>query len=193
MNAERAVPLLFVQGAGDLHDAQGSIHLVRYLERELRDVCEVRAPEMPGDDATDYVRWRDRILEELASMEGELVLVGHSFGGSVLLRMLAEGAIEAPLRGLFVMAVPWWGPEGWDYAGFAVPGDVAARLSDVPVFLYHSVDDPEVLSEHQRRYEALLPGATSRRVAGAEHSFVGGLPELVADIKATLATSASSG
>jgi pimeloyl-ACP methyl ester carboxylesterase len=82
-----------------------------------------------------------------------------------------------------VASVPWWGPEGWDFAEYAPAEDFAARLPEIPVFPYHSVEDPHVPVDHLKLYEAQLPEATVRRIPGGEHSFLKGLPELVSDIE----------
>jgi uncharacterized protein len=50
------------------------------------------------------------------------------------------------------------------------------------IFLYHSLDDPEVPFAHLGYYEEHLPKAMARPIAGSEHSFVEGLPTLVDDI-----------
>ena len=118
-----------------------------------------------------------------SSRPSTLILVGHSFGGSVLLRYLAEGSYRKPVRGLFLVSVPNWGPDGWAYEEFAVPDDVGSRLSASKIFLYHSRDDPEVPFTHLAYYQDRLPTATARPIDGSEHSFVQGLPTLVDDIK----------
>jgi predicted alpha/beta hydrolase family esterase len=179
------ISLLFVQGAGDLHEPDGSIHLARFLERELRDAYRVLAPEMP--DARDnprYQPWRAAIEQELDAIEGPVVIVGHSLGGSTVLKMLTESPARPAVRALFLASMPWWGPEGWDYAEYAVGDANLAGVQDIPIFLYHAVDDPHVPVEHLDRYASLLPHATARRIPGAEHSFVHGLPEMVRDIRA---------
>jgi hypothetical protein len=176
-------PLLFVQGAGDMHAPDGSIVLVRYLERELGEGYRVSAPEMPDAENPQYQPWRDAIMRELSTLGGAVLLVGHSFGGSVLLKLLAEGTPAAPIAGLFLVTVPWWGPEGWAWAEYAVADDLGERLPPIPIFLYHSEHDPEVPFEHLRLYADRLPGATIRPIKGREHSFLRGLPELVADIR----------
>jgi predicted alpha/beta hydrolase family esterase len=175
--------VLFVQGAGDMHDPQGSIALVRYLGRELGDGYRVVAPEMPDAVNPRYEPWREAIERELAALDDPVLVVGHSLGGSVLLKLLAEGRVDRPMGGLFLASVPWWGPDGWDYDEFAVPDDVGSRLPAVPIFLYHSEDDPEVPFEHVRLHADRLPGATVRPIRGSQHSFLDGLPELVADIR----------
>jgi pimeloyl-ACP methyl ester carboxylesterase len=39
-----------------------------------------------------------------------VIFVGHSFGGSVLLKYLAEGSYRKPVRGLVLVSVPNWAP-----------------------------------------------------------------------------------
>ena len=175
---------LFIQGAGDMHQPDGSIHLARFLERSLENEYRVLAPEMPdADEDPRYEPWRGAIENELAAIEGPVVVVGHSLGGSVALKMLSESPAPPAIRGLFLLSLPWWGPEGWDYAEYAPAEGFGARLPDIPVFVYHSIDDPHVPIDHLQRYAAELPQATVRRIPGAEHSFVQGLPELVTDIR----------
>ena len=174
--------VLFVQGAGDMHHPQGSIHLARWLERELGDDFRVLAPEMPDADNPAYERWRAAIEEHLGTIDGPVLIVGHSFGASTVLKMLSESPAPLRLLGLFLASTPWWEPEGWS-AEYAVTEGFADRLPDAPIFLYHSVDDPEVPLSHLDNYLAHLPTATARVIPGSEHSFVHGLPELVADIR----------
>jgi hypothetical protein len=40
-------PFLFIQGAGSMHDPEGSCRLAGYLARELSTGYRVIAPEMP--------------------------------------------------------------------------------------------------------------------------------------------------
>ena len=176
-------PVLFIQGAGNMHEPEGSGRLAAYLAHELSPDFRVIAPEMPNADRPDYQSWRDRIELELAAIDEDVILVGHSFGGSVLLKYLAEGSYQKPVRGLFLVSVPDWGPDGWAYAEFAVPDDVGSRLPATRIFLYHSRDDPEVPFAHLGYYQQHLPAATARPIAGSEHSFLDGLPMLVDDIK----------
>ena len=182
--------VLFIPGAGDPHHPQGSAHLAEYLTRELGDRFTVVAPEMPNFYDPDYQSWRDAIADLLPDLGDQPTLVGHSFGGSVLLKYLAEGTYQEPIAGLFLVSTPFWGP---DFADFALPDDFARAVSDLPIVLYHSRDDPEIPLSHLRRYQEHLPDATSRVIEGSEHSFVNGLPELVRDIQALSSTSSNTG
>jgi predicted alpha/beta hydrolase family esterase len=176
-------PVLFIQGAGSMHGPEGSGRLAAYLARELRTGYCVIAPEMHEADNPHYQPWRDRIDQELETLDKEVILVGHSFGGSVLLKYLAEGSYRNPVRGLFLVSIPNWGPDGWAYDEYAAPSDVGSRLPPSKIFLYHSRDDPEVPFMHLAYYQQNLPTATVRPIDGSEHSFVDGLPTLVDDIK----------
>jgi predicted alpha/beta hydrolase family esterase len=174
--------VLFLPGAGDPHHPQGSAHLAEYLARELGEAYDVRAPTMPNFDDPDYRSWRDAIEAHLAELGPNPIVVGHSFGASVLLKYLAEGTHREPIAGLFLVATPFWGA---DFPDFALPAAFAAAVSDIPIFLYHSRDDPEIPLSHLRRFQEQLPNATSRVIDGAEHSFTDGLAQLVHDIRAT--------
>ena len=110
--------VLFIPGAGDPHHPQGSAHLAEYLTRELGDAYDLRAPTMPSFDDPDYRSWRDAIEAHLAELGPNPILVGHSFGGSVLLKYLAEGTYQEPIAGLFLVSTPFWGS---DFADFALP------------------------------------------------------------------------
>jgi uncharacterized protein len=176
-------PVLFIQGAGSMHDREGSGRLAAYLARELSTGYRVIAPEMPEADNPHYQSWRDRTEQELEAIDEEVILVGHSFGGSVLLKYLAEGSYRKPVRGLFLVSVPNWGPDGWAYDEYAAPNDVGSRLPPLRIFLYHSRDDRVVPFAHLSYYQENLPMATVRPIDGSEHSFVEGLPTLVDDIK----------
>jgi uncharacterized protein len=176
-------PILFVQGAGDMQQPDGSGRLAAYLASELGDSYRVIAPEMPEADTNPHYRpWRDRIDQELDAIDEDVIIVGHSFGGSVVLKCLAEGSHER-IRALFLISLPNWGPDGWAYEEFAVPNDVGSRLPTSSIFLYHSRHDPEVPFAHLGYYEERLPTATVRAIDGSEHSFLEGLPVLVEDIK----------
>ncbi len=174
--------VLFVQGAGDMHHPAGSIHLARYLEHELGEEVRVVVPEMPYAENPGYERWRAAIEEHLGTIAGPVLIVAHSFGASTVLKMLSESPAPGQVRGLFLASTPWWEPEGWS-AEYAVTEGFADRLPAIPIFLYHSIDDPEVPVGHLDAYREHLPRATARRIPGREHAFVQGLPDLVEDIR----------
>jgi predicted alpha/beta hydrolase family esterase len=136
---------------------------------------------MPRPAAPKYWAWARRIDELMAGLR-EPLLIGHSFGASVLLKYLSETVRRPAIAALFLVATPFWGP---DFAEFALPPDFGVRLRDVsPLYLYHSRDDPEVPFEHLKRYSRVLPQAIVRALDGRGHEFnQPQFPELTADIR----------
>src|SRR5262245_20246814 len=125
--------VLFLPGAGDPNHPQGSAHLARYLAHEHGDDYAVHAPTMPNFDDPDYQSWRDAIAAQLADLGPNPIVVGHSFGASVLLKFLAESSHQEPIVGLFLVSTPFWGSS---FPDFALPEDFATAVSDIPTFLY---------------------------------------------------------
>jgi len=176
-------PILFIQGAGNKHKPFGSGKLIAYLQEQLGSDYHVLAPDMPDPDHPRYLAWRDQIEQELGKLDADVLLIGHSLGGSMLLKYLAEGPYQKPIAGMFLVAVPYWGKQDWELE-YAVPDDFAAHLPPIRhLFLYHSRSDEEVPFASLLRYQEQLPQATVRVLDGKHHSFTEGLPLLAQDIK----------
>jgi predicted alpha/beta hydrolase family esterase len=177
--------VLFIQGGGEGAYEEDE-KLVAYLRNALEAVYEVRYPQMPNEREPDYELWKVQIKKELAALEGKVILVGHSLGGSVLLKYLAEEKIEKAIAGIFLMATPYWGGDGWQYEGYeriALPEAFASKLpSGAPIFLYHSRDDEIVPFAHLALYAEKLPQATIREFDGRGHQFNNDLYEVASDI-----------
>jgi predicted alpha/beta hydrolase family esterase len=176
-------PVLFIHGAGD-----GAYEEDELLATSLRDALgpgyAVRYPRMPTEDSATYEDWIAPIEAELARLDQPVILVGHSVGGSVLLKYLSETRVAPPPAGLFVIATPFWGAdEFWRWDEARLPSDAAARLAYLPrLILYHSRDDVVVPFDHMALYTGLLPDATSREVDGRGHQFGNDLVEVAQDI-----------
>ena len=136
---------------------------------------------MPRPNNPQYWPWARRIADLVAGAR-KPILVGHSFGASVLLKYLSEAVRRPALAGLFLVATPFWGP---DFPEFALAPDFGVRLRDVsPLYLFHSRDDPEIPFEHLERYSRVLPHAIVRALDGRGHEFnQPEFPELAADIR----------
>ncbi|GLV55441.1 alpha/beta hydrolase [Dictyobacter sp. S3.2.2.5] len=175
--------ILFIHGAGHKDQSLGSGKLISYLQKQLGSDYEVLAPDMPDPEHPTYQTWGGQIEQELGKLDTDALLVGHSLGGSMLLKYLAQGTYQRPIAGLFLVAVPYWEKQGWQLE-YAVPDDFASRLPPIRhIFLYHSRSDENVPFSSLRRYQEKLPQATIRVLDGKEHSFTEGLPLLAQDIK----------
>ena len=173
--------VLVVHGAGEPRRRRGKVYWEPLLGESLGPGFRVMAPRMPRPERPQYWTWARRI-DELIRNARQPILVGHSFGASVLLKYLAETVRRPTLAGLCLVATPFWGP---DFPEFALPPDVGTRLRDLsPIYLYHSRDDAEVAFEHLERYRRVLPHATTRVLDGRGHEFnQAQFPELAADIR----------
>jgi len=186
--------ILFIQGGGDgaYKIDQG---LVRYLQDALGVTYELRYPKMPRESDPDYELWKARIQKELASIEDAVILIGHSLGGSFLLKYISEEKIITTIAGIFLIAAPYWGGDGWRYEGYErveLPEDFVAKLPPgTPIFFYHGNRDEIAPFAHLALYAAKLPQAVIRAVHGGDHQLNGDLSNVAADIK-SLQTSTSS-
>lgn len=174
--------ILFIQGAG-----QGAYEedekLVASLQDEVDTEYEVRYPRMPNDDGSGYEAWKTQISKELSAMNGEVILVGHSFGASLLLKYLAEEKIRQPIAGVFLIATPYWGTKDWQKE-YALEENFAVRLpKELPIVFYHSRDDDTVPFAHLALYQEKLPRANFHEFDGRGHQFSNDLSEVARDIK----------
>jgi len=176
--------VLFIQGAGEGTHANWDIHLVESLRRQLGPSYSVRYPEMPDEANPTVAAWRPVIERELAALRPGSVVIGHSVGGTVLIHVLAEVAPASVLGAIVSIAAPFIGEGGWTSEELAPRTDLAERLPDVPIFLYHGVDDAEVPVSHVDRYAAALPSAHVRRLAGRDHQLNNDLSEVARDLRA---------
>jgi predicted alpha/beta hydrolase family esterase len=174
--------VLFIHGGGGEAYREDEA-LVLSLREALGSDYEVRYPQMPNGAAPDYEAWSARISRELSDME-EVCLVGHSLGGSVLLKHLSEEQVENPIAGVFLVSVPYWGTTDWQVDEFELRHDFPATLSqDTPLFLYHSRDDQVVPFGHLAFYATRLPRAAIREFDDRGHQLGDDLSEVAEDIK----------
>ncbi|MEI2640772.1 MAG: alpha/beta fold hydrolase [Tetrasphaera sp.] len=153
--------LLFVHGAGGYAE-DGS--LAAGIAAQLG--ADLVMPRMPNEDMS-LTAWSESVRSALATLDTADVLVGHSFGASVLLHVLS-GMATAPRRAV-LLAMPDWGPDGWDVTEYAVTGpEPNATLT-----LHHCRDDDVVPFDHLARNAARLPSATVRQYPRGGHQFAG--------------------
>jgi predicted alpha/beta hydrolase family esterase len=175
--------VLFIHGGGE-----GAYEEDKKMAANLQDVLgaayDVRCPKMPDEDRPEYEAWKDQISRELAALDGEVILVGHSLGASILLKYLSEAKVEKPVAGIFLVAPPYWGAEDWQVSEYELHENFASKLpKELPVFLYHSRDDEWVPFAHLALYTEKLPRATIHEFDGRGHQFNNDLSEVARDIQ----------
>jgi predicted alpha/beta hydrolase family esterase len=181
--------VLFIHGAGEQSGTEGGGLLVAALRAGLAADTRLAAPIMPKPDAPDAAAWEAALGEHLRQQQAPLALVGHSLGGSVIFKYLAEHGIPTGLAGVVSIAAPFWGMSDWEQQEWALPRGFEARLAGLPrTALYHSRDDDIVPVSHVDRYAEALPEALVHKVDGRGHLFDdGNVADILADIAAAFA------
>ena len=175
--------ILFIQGGGD-GGYDFDKKLVNSLQASLGSNFTVHYPRLRTDESLPDLGWLQQIGKEFFGINGEIVLVGHSLGASMLLKFISENEIKNKISGIFLISTPYWsGAEDW-IQGLKLKVDFADKLSkDVPVFLYHCRDDKEVPFEHLLLYEQKLSHATIRKKENGGHQLNNDLTIIAQDIK----------
>lgn len=179
--------ILFIHGAGaGAHQEDQA--LVDNLQERLGSGYDIHYPRMPKEGSPEYPLWQERLTKELAGLEGELILVGHSLGASVLLKYVSEEKMGQPVRGLFLLATPYWGAEDWQADAYTLREDFPATLPEtMPIFFYQSRGDTIVPFSHLGLYRDALPQATFCELDKDDeyggHQFGNSLAEVADDIK----------
>lgn len=182
--------ILFIHGAGEgAYEADKK--LAESLQQSLGGEYEVHCPAMPNEDDAPYDQWARKIEDELAAMPSPVILVGHSVGGSVIAKWMSELPREKltanAIRGVYLIATPFWGGDGWKYEGYEtleLADGLAAKLpDDLSVALYHARDDETVPFDHLALFAQVLPQAQIHAVDKGSHQFNNDLSAVAQDIK----------
>lgn len=164
--------LLFLHGAGGYDD-----------DRPIADALgaalgsPVGFPLLPDADMT-LGGWAAPVRRAVDALESEDVVVAHSFGASILLRVLAETPRRLPRRAV-LLAMPDWSAEGWAVEDYAFSGPEPAQA----LSLHHCRDDEIVPFSHLALNAARLPSATVHPHEAGGHRFDGLTEAIAADLR----------
>jgi predicted alpha/beta hydrolase family esterase len=174
--------VLFIQGGGAGAHDEWDARLVESLRGELGDGYDIRYPRMPHEDDPSYAGWSAAVRRELAALDEGAVVAGHSVGGTILVHALAERSPQRRLAAIVLIAAPFVGRDGWRGDEFELPDDLGDRLPpDVPVHVFHGLDDETAPPSHADLYARVLPQARVHRLPGRDHQLNDDLVE-VADV-----------
>jgi predicted alpha/beta hydrolase family esterase len=133
------------------------------LLRRLASLAPVDAPLIQGD-------WLDAFDGLLASLGPGDAVVGHSHGGAMALKWIAERAPGKALSSFVGCAMPLWGQPDWDMPEFCLPADATGAFDALGrVTILHAQDDQVVHPSHADLYGARIAGARVRHVTRGGH------------------------
>lgn len=151
--------VLFVHGAGGFdEDGPLASGLVSHLGADLV------MPKLSDTDMS-FEGWAAPIRSVLAGLGPDDLVIGHSFGASILVGVLAERGWA--VQGAVLLAMPNWGPEGWDVKDYAFDGPAPPQS----LTLHHCVDDAVVPFSHLALNSRALPDARAGAHAEGGHQF----------------------
>jgi predicted alpha/beta hydrolase family esterase len=176
--------LLFVQGGGAGTHDEWDEKLVESLSHELGPNFEIRYPRMPNEDDPAYAAWKATLEKELATLDDDAILVGHSIGGTILVNALAKSRSDRKFGAIFLIAAPFVGEGGWPSEDMNPLPDLGARLpGNVPIYVYHGLDDETAPPAHADLYARAIPQAQVRHLPQRDHQLNNDLSEVAATIK----------
>lgn len=162
---------IFLHGAGVVPDRD---HPQDYpLLATLLDLCpDLIAPVMPTALDPTPEGWLDGMEQALRPLGPDAVIIGHSLGGSTALKWIAKRAPGFRAHSFLGLAMPHWGPEGWNYPDFGPTGEYASATAGLGrVILVAATDDDTVELSHLDLYARDLPHAKVIRLPDGGHSF----------------------
>jgi pimeloyl-ACP methyl ester carboxylesterase len=175
--------LLFVQGGGKGTHDEWDNKLVASLRQELGQDYEIHYPRMPSEDDPSYALWKTALERIFGTLRDGAILVGHSVGGTILVKVLAEQLSARAFGAIFLIAAPFAGDGGWSADDLQFPPDLAARLpKGVPIHFYHGLEDEVAPASHLDLYARAVPQARVHRLPGRDHQLSNDLREVAAAI-----------
>jgi predicted alpha/beta hydrolase family esterase len=160
----------------------GKIGWKKTLEKRLGDDYEVYLPEMPNETNAQYIEWKLWMDKVVSLLGDEVVLAGHSLGGSFLTKYLSENVLSKKINGVFLVSACFdKDTDGNGLHSFTIPEKL--NLQTENVFLYHSKDDPVVPFSDLEEFKNKIPNAVARVFVDRKHFNGEEFPELVEDIK----------
>ena len=176
--------ILFLHGAGvDPADLRPGAYP---LLRRLHDAAPGVHVSTPVIGAPTAAATLDLLDGPLGGVGPDDAVVGHSHGGAMALKWIAERRPDLRLGTFVGCAMPYWGQPEWEYDEFRLPDDTRGAFGGIGrVTLIHAADDGIVDPSHVDLFARLFEAAEVIRPASGDHDL--DAPEMDA-VLARLAT-----
>lgn len=158
------------------------------LSVDLGDSYEVFLPKMPVKENADYKAWKIWFEKYFPFIKDESpILIGHSLGGTFLLKYLSENGFSKAISQLHLVS-----PAVFDdgltlekLSSFHFDIKKINKISEIckEIHLWHSKDDNIVPLKHSESVKENLPSAEFHVLNGREHFNIISFPEILEVIK----------
>lgn len=157
-----------------------------YLDKDLGNNFEVIKPLMPNALNARYLEWKIWFEKFFPFLRKDVILVGHSLGGTFLVKYLSENKFPKKIKGLFLIASPF-GDRDKKYflADFnPKPKNLKKIYKQCPqINVYHSKDDPDIPFIDFEKYKKYLTSANFYEFKNRKHFGQEKFTEIIKSIK----------
>ena len=152
------------------------------LRKELGEEYEVILPVMPNKTNARFEEWKIWMDKLIPFLNDDVMLIGHSMGGSFLAKYLSQNKFPKKIKGVFLVSAMFdYDDEGYTLQSFSLPDKL--DLQTDKIYLYHSRDDKVVPFRSLESFKLKLTNAMVRVFEDRGHINQDKFPELVEDIK----------
>jgi len=155
------------------------------LAEDLGKNFEVIALRMPNTANARYIEWRIIFNKLLPFLKNNVILLGHSLGGTFLAKYLSENKFPKRIKATFLVSAPFDAKDA-DYTlgDFKLPKNLdKLKKQGGKIFLYHSKNDEVVPFADLEKYRKNLPIAKILVFKNKGHFDQPKFLKLVQDIK----------
>ena len=155
------------------------------LGEKLGSDFDVFIPRMPNSLNAKYPEWKIWIEKLIPFFDEEIILLGHSLGGTFIVKYLSENTLPKKIKATFLVAACYDGDNSeYSLGSFKLPEAIEGFKKQAgKVFLYQSKDDDLVPFADFEKYKIALPEASARVFENRGHFGQEDFPEIVTDIK----------
>jgi len=155
------------------------------FEEKLGSDFNVIAPLMPSKYNAKYKEWKIWFEKLFPYLEDNVVLIGHSLGGTFLAKYLSENNFPKNILATYLIAAPYDDKDSdYSLSDFALSNNLEEfEKQGGKIFLYHSKDDPMVPFTDIEKYAKALPSAEKVIFENREHFLQEEFPELIESVQ----------
>ncbi len=152
----------------------------RQLESALPGWTVLR-PQMPNDVNARYLEWEIYFDKVVPFLEDGVVLIGHSLGGTFLMKYLAMRVLPITVHSIHLVAPSFGVPD----TTFSVHEDISKVANLAQCTVYHSIDDTIVPYAETSAGMLRMPHAQLITFTDRGHFLSETFPELIDAIRST--------
>ncbi|MFA6437066.1 MAG: alpha/beta hydrolase [Candidatus Paceibacterota bacterium] len=155
------------------------------LAEKLGENFDVISPKMPNSMNAKYKEWKIIFEKYFPYLSDNLILVGHSLGGTFVAKYLSENDFPKKILATFLVSACYDNEvSGYSLGDFSLPQSLEKlEKQGGKVFLIHSKDDKVVSFKDFEKYKKDLPMAETMIFEDRGHFDQPEFPEVVGKIK----------